>query len=99
LLNCLDTAKSRKLHAAIAILKPAGGEAESNVGPALQNELPVHTGEGSVPDLFDRWMEEYASKVSSNEFRTGMDNEEHTAITEADEKGTAVSGSEEEFER
>jgi hypothetical protein len=80
------------------MLKPAGGGAESSVGLSIQQQLHVHTSEGSVPNFFDRWMEEYTYKVSPAEFRTRPENEEHTKKAESDEKSDG-NGREKEFER
>jgi len=50
---------------------------------------PVLMDEDHVPDFFDHWMEEYASKVAVAQPGTGEQATEHTEKAEAHGKDTA----------
>jgi hypothetical protein len=50
------------------MLKNAGGSVGSDSERTAAEERPLLTDEGRVPDFFDHWMEEYASKVAANPF-------------------------------
>ena len=52
---------------------------------------PVLMDEDHVPDFFDRWMEEYVSKVAAEQPGTGEQAPEHTEKNEADGRDTAHS--------